>query len=102
MRSTRQHGRSSTYRRPPKLTIKLHPFFGIKFMKLFFKARGNGEYRDKDSISSKWTDINHKCHQFQEVFQCTSDHWGSGENDANILTRALEEYNQTRDVFTHT
>ncbi|XP_021984759.1 uncharacterized protein LOC110880569 [Helianthus annuus] len=62
---------------------------------------GKDEYRDKDSISSKWTDINHKCHQFQEIFQRTSDNWGSGQNDVNILIRALEEHNQTRGGFTY-
>ncbi|XP_021985586.1 uncharacterized protein LOC110881719 [Helianthus annuus] len=60
-----------------------------------------GELRDKDSISSKWTDINQKCHQFQEVFQRTRNKWDSGQNDTGILTRALKEYNQTGGVFTY-
>ncbi|MFS7923765.1 hypothetical protein Hanom_Chr03g00264611 [Helianthus anomalus] len=46
---------------------------------LFFSTWGQGEHRDKDSISSKWTDINNKCHAFQEVFQRNYDNRPSGE-----------------------
>ncbi|XP_021970447.1 uncharacterized protein LOC110865496 [Helianthus annuus] len=59
------------------------------------------DYRKEYSISSKWTDINSKCHQFQEVFQRNWDNMESGQNDANVITRALEEYNATKDTFTY-
>ncbi|KAJ0545332.1 hypothetical protein HanIR_Chr08g0348711 [Helianthus annuus] len=47
--------------------------FWQKIHGTFFRAMGKDEFRDKDSISRKWTDINFKCHQFQEVFQRTRD-----------------------------
>ena len=62
---------------------------------------GRGEYRENDSISSKWTDINGRCHAFQEVYQRVVDNWASGSNDVDILKRALEEYNATRGNFTY-
>ncbi|XP_022031997.1 uncharacterized protein LOC110933061 [Helianthus annuus] len=82
-------------------TIKLLQHFGSKFVSFFFNAMGKGEYRDNDSISSKWTDLNHKCHQFQEVYQRTKDNWPSRGGDVDILTRAMEEYDKTRVVFTY-
>ncbi|KAJ0442894.1 putative glutathione transferase [Helianthus annuus] len=51
--------------------------------------------------ASKWTDINWKCHQFQEVFQRNWDNRKSDQNHANVITRALEEYNATKGSFTY-
>ncbi|XP_021985556.1 glutathione S-transferase T3-like [Helianthus annuus] len=86
---------------PEVVNYKTSPFLWNKIRETFFKAMGKDEYQDKDSKSSKWTNINQKCHQFQEVFQRTRDNWGNGQNDAGILTRMLEEYNKTRGVFTY-
>ncbi|KAM0009358.1 putative No apical meristem-associated domain-containing protein [Helianthus debilis subsp. tardiflorus] len=60
-----------------------------------------GEHRDKDSISSKWTDINNKCHGFQKVFQRNYDNRPSGEGDVVVLTKSLEEYERTKCPFTY-
>ncbi|KAM0037576.1 hypothetical protein Hdeb2414_s0013g00404841 [Helianthus debilis subsp. tardiflorus] len=62
----------------------------------FFK-----DYRKQDSLSSKWTNINWKCHQFQEVFQRNWDNRDSDENDVNVITKALEEYTKTKGSFTY-
>ncbi|KAJ0592372.1 putative No apical meristem-associated domain-containing protein [Helianthus annuus] len=62
---------------------------------------GKGEHRDKDSISSEWTDINNKCHKFQEVYQRNKDNRPSGGGDVDVLTRAMDEYEKTRGVFTY-
>uniref|UniRef100_A0A251VHV8 Putative no apical meristem-associated, C-terminal domain-containing protein n=1 Tax=Helianthus annuus TaxID=4232 RepID=A0A251VHV8_HELAN len=68
---------------------------------LFFSTWGQGEHRDKDSISSKWTDINNKCHAFQEVFQRNYDNRPSGEGDVGVLTKSLEEFERTKGPFTY-
>ncbi|XP_035843994.1 uncharacterized protein LOC118490450 [Helianthus annuus] len=68
---------------------------------LFFSTWGQGEPRDKDSISSKWTDINNKCHAFQEVFQRNYDNRPSGEGDVGVLTKSLEEFERTKGPFTY-
>ncbi|KAJ0901497.1 putative No apical meristem-associated domain-containing protein [Helianthus annuus] len=68
---------------------------------LFFSTWGQGEHRDKDSISSKWTDINNKCHGFQEVFQRNYDNRPSGEGDVGVLTKSLEEFERTKGPFTY-
>ncbi|MFS7993969.1 putative No apical meristem-associated domain-containing protein [Helianthus anomalus] len=60
-----------------------------------------GEHRDKDSISSKWTDINNKSHAFQEVYQRNYDTRLSGESDVGVLTRTLEEFERTNCPFTY-
>ncbi|MFS7900150.1 putative No apical meristem-associated domain-containing protein [Helianthus anomalus] len=60
----------------------------------------DGEHCDKDSISSKWTDIN-KCHAFQEVYQRNYDNRPSGEGGVGVLTKAMEEYEKTKGVFTY-
>ncbi|KAJ0488301.1 hypothetical protein HanHA300_Chr12g0431411 [Helianthus annuus] len=61
---------------------------------------GKGDYWDKDSISSKWTDISVN-HAFQIVFQRMRDNWGSDQSNADILAKALEEFNATRWVFAY-
>ncbi|KAJ0874197.1 hypothetical protein HanPSC8_Chr11g0461291 [Helianthus annuus] len=68
---------------------------------LFFSTWGQGEHRDKDFISSKWTDINNKCHAFQEVFQRNYDNRPSGEGDVGVLTKSLEEFERTKCPFTY-
>ncbi|MFS7970881.1 hypothetical protein Hanom_Chr09g00826121 [Helianthus anomalus] len=68
---------------------------------LFFSTWGQGEHRDKDSISSKWTDINNKSHAFQEVYQRNYDTRPSGESDVGVLTRTLEEFERTKCPFTY-
>ncbi|MFS7980225.1 putative No apical meristem-associated domain-containing protein [Helianthus anomalus] len=55
----------------------------------------------KDSISSKWTDINNKFHAFQEVFQRNYDNRPSGEGDVGVLTKSLEEFERTKCPFTY-
>ncbi|KAJ0753158.1 putative No apical meristem-associated domain-containing protein [Helianthus annuus] len=66
---------------------------------LFYSTWGQGEHRDKDSISSKWTDINNKCHAFQEVYQRNYDNRPSGEGDVGVLTKTLDEYEKTKCPF---
>ncbi|MFS8025694.1 putative No apical meristem-associated domain-containing protein [Helianthus anomalus] len=68
---------------------------------LFYSSWGQGEHRDKDSISSKWTDINNKCHAFQEVYQRNYDNRPSGESDVGVLTKTLEEFDRTKSPFTY-
>ncbi|KAJ0835972.1 hypothetical protein HanRHA438_Chr16g0761471 [Helianthus annuus] len=77
------------------------PVFWDRVRALFFSTWGQGEHRDKDSISSKWTDINNKCHGFQEVFQRNYDNRPSGEGDVGVLTKSLEEYERTKCPFTY-
>ncbi|KAJ0440951.1 putative glutathione transferase [Helianthus annuus] len=66
---------------------------------LFFSTWGQGEHRDKDSISSKLTDINNKCHAFQEVYQRNYDTRPSGESDVGVLTKTLDEFEKTKCPF---
>ncbi|KAJ0576079.1 putative No apical meristem-associated domain-containing protein [Helianthus annuus] len=89
-RITRWFGRGSMFRGPR---------CGIR--ELFYSTWGKGEHRDKDSISSKWTDIKNKCHAFQEVYQRNYDNRPSGEGDVGDLTRAMEEFEKTKGVFTY-
>ena len=77
------------------------PVFWDRVRALFFSTWGQGEHRDKDSISSKWTDINNKCHAFQEVFQRNYDNRPSGEGDVGVLTKSLEEFKRTKCPFTY-
>ncbi|KAL9995869.1 putative glutathione transferase [Helianthus debilis subsp. tardiflorus] len=77
------------------------PVFWDSVRALFFSTWGQGEHRDKDSISSKWTDINNKCHAFQEVYQRNYDNRPSGESDVGVLTRTLEEFERTKCPFTY-
>ncbi|XP_035845764.1 glutathione S-transferase T3-like [Helianthus annuus] len=77
------------------------PVFWDRVRALFFSTWGQGEHRDKDSISSKWTDINNKCHGFQEVFQRNYDNRPSGEGDVGVLTKSLEEFERTKGPFTY-
>ncbi|KAF5758222.1 putative glutathione transferase [Helianthus annuus] len=77
------------------------PVFWDRVRALFFSTWGQGEHRDKDSISSKWTDINNKCHAFQEVFQRNYDNRPSGEGDVGVLTKSLEEFERTKCPFTY-
>ncbi|KAJ0780528.1 putative No apical meristem-associated domain-containing protein [Helianthus annuus] len=60
----------------------------------FFKAMGKEEdYCKVYSISSKY--------ELQEALQRNWDNRESGQNDANVITRALEEYNVTKGSFTY-
>ncbi|KAJ0587539.1 putative No apical meristem-associated domain-containing protein [Helianthus annuus] len=77
------------------------PVFWDRVRALFFSTWGQGEHRDQDSISSKWTDINNKCHAFQEVFQHNYDNRPSGEGDVGVLTKTLEEFERTKCPFTY-
>ncbi|XP_035845084.1 glutathione S-transferase T3-like [Helianthus annuus] len=77
------------------------PVFWDRVRALFFSSWGQGEHRDKDSISSKWTDINNKCHAFQEVYQRNYDNRPSGECDVGVLTKTLEEFDRTKSPFTY-
>ncbi|XP_035829990.1 glutathione S-transferase T3-like [Helianthus annuus] len=77
------------------------PVFWDRVRALFFSTWGQGEHRDKDSISSKWTDINNKCHAFQECFQRNYDNRPSGEGDVGVLTKSLEEFERTKCPFTY-
>ncbi|KAJ0545319.1 putative glutathione transferase [Helianthus annuus] len=77
------------------------PVFWDRVRALFFSTWGQGEHRDKDSVSSKWTDINNKCHAFQEVYQRNYDNRPSGESDVGVLTRTLEEFERTKCPFTY-
>ncbi|XP_021979520.1 glutathione S-transferase T3-like [Helianthus annuus] len=87
---------------PDVANYQISPVFWQKIRETFFEAMGKDEeYRKQDSISSKWTDINWKCHQFQEVFQRNWDNRESGKNGANVITKALEEYNHTTRSFTY-
>ncbi|XP_035845879.1 uncharacterized protein LOC118492170 [Helianthus annuus] len=76
------------------------PVFWDRVRALFFSTWGQGEHWDKDSISSKWTDINNKCHAFQECFQRNYDNRPSGEGDVGVLTKSLEEFERTKCPFT--
>ncbi|XP_035840397.1 uncharacterized protein LOC118487565 [Helianthus annuus] len=53
-------------------SFQMGPVFWDRVRALFYSTWVQGEHRDKDSISSKWTDINNKCHAFQEVYQLMS------------------------------
>ncbi|XP_021975343.1 uncharacterized protein LOC110870470 [Helianthus annuus] len=75
------------------------PDFWNRIRALFYSTWGKAEHRDKDSISSKWTDINNTCHSFQEVYQRNYDNRPSGEGDVGVLTRAMEEYERTKNDF---
>ncbi|KAM0065577.1 putative glutathione transferase [Helianthus debilis subsp. tardiflorus] len=75
------------------------PEFWNRIRALFYSTWGKCEHRDKDSIYSKWTDINNKCHSFQEVYQRNYDNRPSGEGDVGVLTKALEEYERTKCPF---
>ncbi|MFS7945142.1 putative glutathione transferase [Helianthus anomalus] len=77
------------------------PVFWDRVRALFYSSWGQGEHRDKDSISSKWTDINNKCHAFQEVYQRNYDNRPSGECDVGVLTKTLEEFDRTKSPFTY-
>ncbi|KAJ0702406.1 putative glutathione transferase [Helianthus annuus] len=77
------------------------PVFWDRVRALFFSTWGQGEHRDKDSISSKWTDINNKSHAFQEVYQRNYDTRPSGESDVGVLMRTLEEFERTKCPFTY-
>ncbi|XP_035839129.1 glutathione S-transferase T3-like [Helianthus annuus] len=77
------------------------PVFWDRVRALFFSTWGQGEHRDKDSISSKWTDINNKSHAFQEVYQRNYDTRPSGESGVGVLTRTLEEFKRTKCLFTY-
>ncbi|KAJ0490986.1 putative glutathione transferase [Helianthus annuus] len=77
------------------------PVFWDRVRALFYSSWGQGEHRDKDSISSKWTDINNKCHAFQEVYQRNYDNRPSGESDVGVLTKTLEEFDRTKSPFTY-
>ncbi|KAM0026077.1 putative glutathione transferase [Helianthus debilis subsp. tardiflorus] len=77
------------------------PVFWDRVCALFFSTWGQGERRDKDSISSKWTDINNKSHAFQEIYQRKYDTRPSGESDVGVLTRTLEEFERTKCPFTY-
>ncbi|KAJ0530817.1 putative glutathione transferase [Helianthus annuus] len=75
------------------------PVFWDRVRAFFYSTWGKGEHRDKDSISSKWTDINNKCHSFQEVYQRNYDNRPSGEGDVGVLTKSLEEYEKMKCPF---
>ncbi|KAF5819312.1 putative glutathione transferase [Helianthus annuus] len=75
------------------------PVFWDRVRALFYSMWGQGEHRDKDSISSKWTDINNKCHAFQEVYQRNYDNRPSCEGDVGVLTKTLDEYEKTKCPF---
>ncbi|XP_021988677.1 glutathione S-transferase T3-like [Helianthus annuus] len=75
--------------------------FWNRIRELFYSTWGKGEHRYKDSISSKWTDINNKCHAFQEVYQQNYDNRPSEEGDVGVLTSAMEEFKKTKGVFTY-
>ncbi|XP_021985857.1 uncharacterized protein LOC110882065 [Helianthus annuus] len=77
------------------------PKFWNRIRELFYSTWGKGEHRDKESISSKWTDTNNKCHAFQEVYQRNYNNRPSGEGDVGVLTRAMDEYEKTKGVFTY-
>ncbi|XP_022036781.1 uncharacterized protein LOC110939530 [Helianthus annuus] len=95
-----------TQPKPERETLKhtnfqTGPEFWNRIHELFYSTWGKGEHRDKDSISSKWTDINNKCHAFQEVYQRNYDKRSSVEGDVGVLTKAMEEYEKTKGVFTY-
>ncbi|MFS7914002.1 hypothetical protein Hanom_Chr02g00148321 [Helianthus anomalus] len=85
----------------PRPNFQTSPVFWDRVRALFFSTWGQGEHRDKDSISSKWTDINNKCHAFQECFQRNYDNRPSGEGDVEVLTKSLEEFERTKCPFTY-
>ncbi|XP_022003328.1 glutathione S-transferase T3-like [Helianthus annuus] len=69
---------------PNIANFQTDPEFWNRIRALFYSTRGKGEHRDKDSISSKWNDINNKCHSFQEVYQRNYDNRPSGEGDVGF------------------
>ncbi|XP_035845836.1 uncharacterized protein LOC110943452 [Helianthus annuus] len=100
----KRYNRSSWKRRLPSMDekrgqiTKHYRFFGKRFVKRSLKLLG------KKKITAKkipFRDINWKCQQFQEVFQRNWDNRESGQNDANVITKALEEYNATKGIFTY-
>ncbi|XP_021975529.1 glutathione S-transferase T3-like [Helianthus annuus] len=84
---------------PDVANFQMGSEFWNRIRALFYSTWGKGEHRDKDSISSKWTDINNKCHSFQEVYQRNYDNRPSGDSDIGVLTRTMEEYEKTKGVF---
>ncbi|KAK1425546.1 hypothetical protein QVD17_20900 [Tagetes erecta] len=69
-----------------------HNIFWDKVTKLFFELGGNSE-RERDSLQSKWSDMNAKCKMFNSIYTRMKNSWGSGVSDAEIITRATVEYN---------
>jgi hypothetical protein len=57
------------------------------------------DYRTKDSLTGKWSDINKQCQMFNSTYNRLKDSWGSGKSDADIITGALNEYQSIRGSF---
>ncbi|XP_076908607.1 uncharacterized protein LOC143565538 [Bidens hawaiensis] len=67
---------------------------GISWNKIkeLFHELGGDSRREKDSLLSKWTNINTKCTDFHAVHSRMTRTWSSGVSDAKIMERALIEY----------
>ncbi|KAF5788152.1 putative No apical meristem-associated domain-containing protein [Helianthus annuus] len=65
-----------------------------------FLARGvKANIGTKIPFLAKWTDINNKCHAFQEVYQRNYDNRPSGEGDVGVSTKTLDEFEKTKCPF---
>ena len=70
--------------------------FFQKVYKSFLKLYGeNDDYRDFKGIGAHWRDLNRQMQAFQACYSRNKgSRWGSGQNDADVQRRAMEEYKE--------
>ncbi|KAK9049267.1 hypothetical protein SSX86_031766 [Deinandra increscens subsp. villosa] len=69
--------------------------------KFYELMNANEPYRQPDSISGKWTDINKKCKIFSSIYNRMVSGWQSGQNNEDVQSQALIEYGVGRPAFNY-